>query len=700
MPMKLTHKVRSFLCANKPREAAQIGFTAPVEITAAAEPKEGETAKRPTFSIVAYSGGPMQVGAFYYPVIVELSGLKASRKRLPILLDHDASRIVGQADQITIDAKSVRLEGAITGDDADAQKVLAHARNGFEWQASIGASVDRVERLEAGKTATVNGREVTGPMMIVRAATLKETSFVAIGADDTTSASVAASSHASEIDMDFETWLQAKGFDAASLTAESRTFLKAQYDNEHKGDPGKPQDVAASADAGKPDDPAAGIRAAAAAELRRIDEIRTLCAQHGDPKIKVGENEVPLAAHATEQGWDATKVELEAIRASRGSAPAIGTSRPTLNGSTIEAAICQSAGMSGLEKHFDTPTLEAADKHFRGRLGLQELLVEAARSNGYHGYSFDRDPQGVMRAAFVQASGFSTFSLPGILSNVANKFLLAGFMSIEDAWRQIAATRSVNDFKAITSYRLTGGFEYDEVGPDGELKHAAVGEESFSNRAKTYGKMFGLTRTDIINDDMGALTAVPQRIGRGAALKLNKVFWAVFMNNSDFFKSGNNNYLSGANSALGVDGLTAAETSYLNQTDPDGNPLAISPAILLVPNALNVIATQLVRDTEIRDTTASKKYTTGNPHAGKFRVVRSSYLSSTAITGNSTTAWYLLADPSDLPTIEVAFLNGRQVPVVESADADFNVLGVQMRGYHDFGVAKQDHRGGLKSAGA
>ena len=40
--------------------------------------------------------------------------------------------------------------------------------------------------------------------------------------------------------------------------------------------------------------------------------------------------------------------------------------------------------------------------------------------------------------------------------------------------------------------------------------------------------------------------------------------------------------------------------------------------------------------------------------------------------------------------IEVAFLNGQESPTIETADADSNVLGVQMRGYHDFGVALQD----------
>jgi hypothetical protein len=49
--------------------------------------------------------------------------------------------------------------------------------------------------------------------------------------------------------------------------------------------------------------------------------------------------------------------------------------------------------------------------------------------------------------------------------------------------------------------------------------------------------------------------------------------------------------------------------------------------------------------------------------------------------------------------IEVAFLNGQEAPTIETADADFNVLGVQMRGYHDFGVALQDPRAAIKCKG-
>jgi len=35
----------------------------------------------------------------------------------------------------------------------------------------------------------------------------------------------------------------------------------------------------------------------------------------------------------------------------------------------------------------------------------------------------------------------------------------------------------------------------------------------------------------------------------------------------------------------------------------------------------------------------------------------------------------------------------------KQAEADFNVLGIQMRGYHDFGCALQDPRGGVKMKG-
>ncbi|MEX2171724.1 MAG: hypothetical protein WD851_20565, partial [Pirellulales bacterium] len=95
----------------------------------------------------------------------------------------------------------------------------------------------------------------------------------------------------------------------------------------------------------------------------------------------------------------------------------------------------------------------------------------------------------------------------------------------------------------------------------------------------------------------------------------------------------------------------------------------------------------------------STKAPINNPHQGKYRVEVSRYLANAAYTGNSAKAWYLLADPNDLPVIEVAILNGQESPTIETAEADFSVLGIQLRGVHDFGCSLQDPKGGIRAKG-
>ena len=48
----------------------------------------------------------------------------------------------------------------------------------------------------------------------------------------------------------------------------------------------------------------------------------------------------------------------------------------------------------------------------------------------------------------------------------------------------------------------------------------------------------------------------------------------------------------------------------------------------------------------------------------------------------------------------VAFLNGRQTPVVETAEANFSRLGIEMRCYYDYGVGAGDVKAALYSTGA
>src|SRR5690606_3836358 len=116
--------------------------------------------------------------------------------------------------------------------------------------------------------------------------------------------------------------------------------------------------------------------------------------------------------------------------------------------------------------------------------------------------------------------------------------------------------------------------------------------------------------------DLSALTAVPRRIGRGGMLKLNDIFWAKFLNNSTFFTSNNNN-VSTDTGVLGLAGLQQADTVFMSQTDPDGNPLGVRPAILLVPTPLKSTALQLMTSEKLKGDADEPD---ANVWRGRFRV--------------------------------------------------------------------------------
>ena len=84
----------------------------------------------------------------------------------------------------------------------------------------------------------------------------------------------------------------------------------------------------------------------------------------------------------------------------------------------------------------------------------------------------------------------------------------------------------------------------------------------------------------------------------------------------------------------------------------------------------------------------------------KFQVVSSAYLSNSAYTNNSATAFFLLCNPTRLHLLEVGFLNGQEMPVIERAETDFDTLGIQFRAFFDFGVGTGEYRAAAMSKGA
>jgi hypothetical protein len=679
------------------------------------------------FSILAYAGGPLNVSGFPMPVVVDLAGLEIPGN-VPILIDHrkEVEATLGLVDAATNDGQSLMLQGAVTGASPLVQSVIQQAAAGHEWQASIGAQTLEEIEVKEGQTVTVNGQQQTGPFILATKSILRETSVLPMGADRSTRVNLAAAAAAvtGAAAVSFEDWLKGLGLSIDSMTPEQQQGLMKAWEAMSK--PNAPPPVAAAEPPMDPEKkdmsatPATTAAAAAEVNLNAAAELsRTLAAVHrrqAEITAKAAGHHDIIAA-ALEHNWSADKVELEVLKRqqTRTRPTSFTASHASVDQSRmLQAALSTARGHKRIEGEYTDAELQAAHTQFRGRIGIQQIMLMAAAANGMPISPGTRIDAGNLREVLqygygvghmVQAA-FSTVSLPGIFSNLANKELLTGFEEEDNNWDEISDIKPVSDFKTHTSYRLLDDMEYEELGPGGLIKHGKLGEESYTRSADTYAKMFSLTRRDIINDDLGAFDDLRQRLGRGAARRLNRLVWTTFLaNHTTFWTTARTNYIEGATTNLGLDGvgLSAGVKAFRQRKSPlvtgaeESSRMTLGGRAtkLLVPPELEANAEALYVARNLNAVKASD----ANIHAGKYRVVVASELSDSAYGGGySTTAWYLFGDT--LKPVVTSFLNGQRSPTVESADADFNTLGIQFRGYHDFGCSQSEYLSGVKSKGA
>lgn len=663
---------------------------------------EGKDAKPPSFDMVAYQGGKLEIGNFAHPLVIDASAVSFhgdGNAFQPILRDHDTKRPVGHGTP-TIEGGALHVDGVISQVNDDATEIVAAARNGFDWQASVGGKMTKAPTfVKAGKQVFMNGRDIDGPVYVVSGFKWIETSVVAVGADAlrTTTKIAATSQESRTMKKDLKDFVIEAGFDPDDLEDSQIEFFKHQLDAK------APSPVSVNKQTLE------DVVAKETARQARVGTITQLTADAMSTNPGNLEQIKALAELAVEGEWEVDKFELELLRATRATTSIFNarTQSKRVTGRVLEAAACMTTGLIDVEKQYDEQTLEAADQNYRNGLGLKQMIFLAAQSNGYRGNFGSEVTSDVMRYAFAEqsgiiqaTSGYSTVSLASILSNVANKFVRQGFNSVDSSWRSVSAIRSVRDFKQITTNSLVGDYTMLETAATGELAHGKPGEVTYNNQASEFGRIIAISRRDIIDDDTSALSAIPTKLGRGGALALNQVFWAEFLDNSTFFAAGNNNVSTGVLDDAGA-AVNAAEQVFYDQTDPDGNPLGTMPAIMLVPTLAHNTALRIVNSSLVVGQGADAGLAgNNNVYQGRYQVVTSPYMSNATYTGNSDVAWYMLANPQDMPVIETVFLNGRDTPTVESAEASFNTLGVQMRAYGDFGVAKQEYRGGVRGSGA
>lgn len=138
------------------------------------------------FELDGYTGAVVQ--RWWGKLAICLDGISCKQK-MPIFKDHNQTQIVGYSTSTT-NTPTFKVSGVFSKTTAAAKEVMALASEGFPWQASIGVMPKAITELKQGATMTVNGEELAGPAEIWTQSEVFETSFVPLGADGNTSATV------------------------------------------------------------------------------------------------------------------------------------------------------------------------------------------------------------------------------------------------------------------------------------------------------------------------------------------------------------------------------------------------------------------------------------------------------------------------------------------------------------------------------
>ena len=659
-----------------------------------------------TVAGLAYGGGKMRLFGWSHPVVVDLSGMVVPES-VPLLANHE-NHTLGRVGLVRakIADGHLAMSGEIVAGGELAEAIVAQGKAGADWQLSIGAEVEAAELVQQGKRK-VNGVEHEAPFYHVTKSTLREVSVVAVGADRSTHMKVTAKLELKGNSiMEPENKGTGNGGQGTETPATPATPAAATAAAKPAETPSAatsaatPKTVAAAATVEKPAAPMPDAKAIAAdaikAERERVAMIKAVC----------GGEFADIEAKAIAEGWDRNAVNEAVLKAYREKQPT--TSAPTvtvktsgMTAKTLEAALSLRAGIDGdtLAKEMGEETVEAAMKD--SDIPLSGLLAECMKLEGMAvPRTFDNTS---IKAAF------STVSLPGILSNVAQKKLLQAYRAQPIIATRLCTSADLSDFKENQRFRLTDIGDLKPVGADGEIKDGGVSEEKAVNQLDTYAKKFCLTRKMIINDDLGAFLKVPTAMGNRAARLVDQLFFTRLLANptmtdgKPLFSTNHRNLLTGANSALSADSLKKAIKAFLDQTDADGQPISVEPSILLVPTALKFLAVELTRGAALMMSGGAEQTIrpTLNVLAEEnLSIVSSPYLSNAKYAGASETAWYLFGKPGTVDTFEIGYLKGKRTPTVERGDLDFNVLGIWFRVYFDVGIREQDHRGMLKANGA
>lgn len=567
---------------------------------------------------------------------------------------------IAKIEKAWIDTQERKGKALITfDDDEDSEKVFQKVKKGLIKGVSVGYTVSSWEEVAAGKTSA-NGR-FTGPAYIAIKWEPYEISIEPTPADP--SVGVGRDINQDEIlnkevnnmgEKEKQNVLQDK---QNVKTVETVTIT-----------PGNDIDL-------KPD----SIKEEAIkAERQRVVEITAMCRDFDvDPREYI------------EKGFTVDQVRAALLEVAKQ------RMKPLVSGADVrverdEADKFRAAASDAILMRAGRMVEKPAEgaRELRG-MRLRDLAVECLIRAGYSNAHRMSDDE-LFRAALTPDSQFAS-----ILSDAVNKTMATAYRAARTTYQVWTGRGSNPDFKAAVHYQISEAGDLLPMTQTGEFKFDEMTDQGVTKAVATFGREWGITRQALINDDLGVLTRIPEAYVRAASRGINKLVYKMLGTNpviydgKQLFHADHRNL--GTPGPLSTTTLSEARAAMRKQKNLRGKEtLNISPAFLIVPAALETEAEKILMS--ISDPASN--------NAGVANVFRNSLtlVVDAELDDYSEKAYYLAASPADIDTIEVTYLNGDDMPKLES-QVGFDFLGIKWRIYIDYGVTVLDYRGLFKNAG-
>ncbi len=374
--------------------------------------------------------------------------------------------------------------------------------------------------------------------------------------------------------------------------------------------------------------------------------------------------------------------------------PARGASGSQAGVKTDEADKRRSAMIEAIEFRSNPSNKELAKKvegnEFRG-MSLIRMAAEAivAAGGSIKGLADSEIARYALNLS-DRAGMLSTSDFPIILGNTINRLLLAEYAIAPRTFQAWSQQSIAKDFKTNTRARFGDMTSFSKVNEGSEYKYGSVGEASEAYKVAKYGEIIAVTWETLVNDDLGAFNRLPAKIANAAARQQSDIMYAILSANANMsdgvalFHATHANL--GTAGAISIDSLAEARKLLRNQKGVGAlDYLNLVPMVLLVGPAYESLALQYTSSAYL-PTTQSQV----NPYKNLTVVVEP------RITGN---AWYIMADPRSIDTVEYAFLEGNGELFTETRQG-FHVDGVEVKARMVFGAKAIDWRGMVKNVGA